>query len=155
MAFLLDPDKVTSGSIVQTTEDQETVIYDNEGNTAIEIGDNGGIVIGESGVSNEVRIEGSLFLNFTKLEDTDTLYNISNNDYIVEVVSTTYTDVQLPTDVDEGRSIIIIRAYSNTTELNILAPPGGFIDDVTSCSLTIPGSRMQLVCNGNNRWYII
>jgi len=120
--------------------------------------DSGGIIeIGNPNNDNYNNIIFNAGINnaFKQLTDNGADYLLTNNDYFVEVISTTYNYVTLPLANNIGGRTYIIS--NGSTNINLVVRTSGIdnIDGRTQIALKRIHDRIKLQSNGIDNWYVI
>jgi hypothetical protein len=154
-----------------STNDRTEIISGPSGGHQIMIDSSGqNITIGSSLNVNSIYLNGGIEYQYNEISttvgpypnpSTAPTYNISDNDYMVNIVDSAYLSVQLP-KIDQiglnrsGKVFIIARGFSGGSDLLIKPSPGDDIDGETiSVSLPANNVRIQLIANGNTKWLIL
>jgi hypothetical protein len=154
-----------------STDDRTEIISGPLGDQQIMIDSSGqNITIGSSLNVNSIYLNGGIEYQYNEISttvgpypnpSTAPTYNISDNDYMVNIVDSAYLSVQLP-KIDQiglnrsGKMFIIARGFSGGSDLLIKPSPGDDIDGETiSVSLPANNVRIQLIANGNTKWLIL
>ena len=93
--------------------------------------------------------------NFKRITDTGTDYVLNTtDDYGVEIVSDTYVYITLPpASGNAGRSYLLSRA--SNTDISLRTQLGDDIDGKSSQLLNRKKTRLTVLSNGVNSWYIV
>lgn len=162
MAYILD-DKNNLGYIVipNGPNDKITVFseFEVKPQTATEpylgVYENGDINIGGPNSSNNLIIEAGIDFDFKQIFGTDSNYDLTENDYAIEIMSDSYNTVTLPSALNSGGRTFIISRGSNNNNLVIKAQPGETIDSRQELPLKRKNVHTKLISNDQNLWYVI
>jgi hypothetical protein len=176
LSFTVDDD---SGSGVGTglqqfgsSDNQTEIISGPSGIPQIVIDPTGqSISIGSTTTPNHLTLNGGVEFQYNEVSttvgpfpnpSTAPTYNMTDNDFMINVVDLLYTDIQLPQinpvgSVNRsGKMYIISRGFGGVTNLLIKPFAGDDIDgESVSINILGLGSRIQLIADGNNKWMII
>ena len=98
---------------------------------------------------------GNPSFNFKRITDLGTNYILGEMDYAIEIVSDTYNTVTLPTALNKGGRVYLISRGSNNDNLQLVAQVGETIDDTNSYKYLRKYTRMSVMSNSVDKWYII
>lgn len=117
---------------------------------------NNGVTIGSS-INNNVAVNTHRpnTVRFKQLTGNYTYYNMTVNDYAVEVVSPTYTTITLPSSVNNGGRLYAISTTSMNPNLFVLPQPGESIDGGPSIQLKQKYTHIHIMSNNIADWYIL
>jgi hypothetical protein len=117
----------------------------------------GGIVnIGSASNTNTVNINNTTTnVKFKQLVDNNTNYTMNVNDYAVEVVSSTYTTITLPSSGDDGGRMYVISTSSGNPNLIVIPQSGETIDGGNFIQLKRKYDHIQIMSNGIADWYVL
>ncbi len=92
--------------------------------------------------------------SYKNLTNSDTFYQILETDGTIEVSSSTYLTLRLPTSMSKpNKKLIIMRSYSSANPLTIL--PYSLVETIdadTSASLLNDGDVIELISDGEGNW---
>lgn len=98
---------------------------------------------------------GNPSFNFKRIIDGGTNYILGDTDYAIDIVSDTYTTVTLPTAAGIGGRVFLVSRASNNATLKIMAQPGETIDKEQIYKYLRKYTRMTVMSNDINDWYIV
>ena len=161
------PGVVTVGS----TDNETRLISGPSGVSQFTIDNTGqNITLGSDANPNYVTINGGVEFQYNEVSVAATFpnpatiptYTMTDNDFMINVTDSSYTEVQLPQINPggglnrSGKMYVISRGYGGVGNLLVKPFAGDNIDGET-VSVNIPddGNRIQLIADGNNKWMII
>ncbi len=162
MAYILD-DKTNLGYIVipNGPNNKITVFseFEVQPQTATEpylgVYNDGTINIGGPNSSNNLIIEAGVDFDFKQIYGTDTNYDLTENDYAIEIMSDSYNTITLPTALNSGGRTYMISRNSDNNNLVIKAQSGENIDSRTEIQLKRKNVHIKLYSNNIDSWYVI
>lgn len=160
MAYILD-DKTNLGYIVipNGPNNKITVFseFEVKPQTATEpylgVYNDGTINIGGPNSSNNLIIEAGIDFDFKQIYGTDTNYNLTENDYAIEIMSDTYDTITLPTALNSGGRTYIISRGNNNNNLVLKAQTGENIDTRNEIPLKRKNDHIKVMSNGIDSYY--
>ena len=163
-AYILDPDKKSLGKsiVLQGTNpivtiyDETQIILNPADGPVFEISNDGNIVVGGPNVNNFINLNGGICYNFKQIGGTDANYDLTSNDYMVEVISDLINTVTLPSAVgNAGCSYIIARGETTNRDLFLTTQINEDIDGSTTCQFRRAKMHIKVISNGDGNWYRI
>lgn len=141
-----------------TDSTQVDVLVNNTSQLSLQ--SSGDIVLGNSGTSNSIFINGGLRYGFRQISSfVGTNLDLSKNDYFVVINTSVIKTITLPSaDASNGgRSYILLRKFAGglTTDLRVLPAMGDNIDGFSYVDIEYQGASLELVCDGNGSWLIM
>lgn len=137
--FILDPEKNTvSDNIIPS------------GTSA----SNASIVIPTTVIVETINTPNPVQETYLNLSGTDTAYTLLATDNTIEVSSSTYLSLYLPTVISNpNKKYIVMRSFGGNTVLTIY-PYSGVekIDGITSVELIHDGDIIELISDGSTGW---
>jgi hypothetical protein len=162
--FILDPAKANIGSLVIPvgSDPTVTVFADFEvspligESAAFGIYDNGEILVGNNTMGNNILLNGGIDFNFKQITDTSlSNYNLTFNDYAVEIITDTIDTITLPLAMGIGGRTYIVSRGSNNNALAVVSQAGDNIDTRQFIKLNRIYTHMKLMSNGQDSWYVV
>lgn len=162
MSYILD-NKTNLGSIVIPTGSSATVTVYNQfvvnplgdGTTHFGVYDTGNINIGNRNAKNNLLLDAGVDFHFVQITDTLVNYDLTNNDYAVEIISDSINTVTLPTALNNGGRTYIISRGSNNNDLILQCQTNENIDSRPLLQLTRKHVHLKVMSNGQDSWYIV
>lgn len=111
------------------------------------------ITLGASSTGNDIYLNGGVRYNMNNLTAMNASYAVSDNDYLINVSSSTYSSLQLPAAATRaGKVFIITRKFGGPSPL-VLSPNGAdTLDGETSVSMPDLNFKVQIMSDGVNTW---
>jgi hypothetical protein len=160
--FILDH-KTNLESLVVPTGTNETITVKSEfvvspvGSNQPYLGiyNNGNIVIGSPVDHDNVIINSGIMFEFKRIIDNGTNYVLSTDDHGIEIVSTTYNTITLPTANGSGGLSYILSNGSGNINLRVVPQSGELIDGAAYIQLKRIYDHIQVMSNGVSEWYVV
>jgi hypothetical protein len=160
MAYILD-DKRNLGYIVipNGPNDKITVFseFEVKPQSATEpyfgIYNDGTINIGGPNSSNNLIIEAGVDFDFKQIFGLATNYNLTENDYAIEIMSDSYNTITLPTALNSGGRTYVLSRGSNNNNLVVKAQTGENIDSRQEIHLKRKNDHIKIYSNNIDSWY--
>lgn len=93
--------------------------------------------------------------NFKRIIDGGTNYLLGGTDHAIEIVSDTYNTVTLPSAAGLGGRVFLVSRASNNNNLRIVTQIGETLDGGSSYRYLRKYTRMTVMSNDIDEWYII
>lgn len=143
-----------SGAISIGSTDN-TMSFINSSGPQIQILQDGTIYLGNPSNPNNIIITGGIDYSFKQITGPITNYDLTNNDYMIEVINATVNTITLPTAIGNGGRTYIITSGSTNTNLTIVPQSGQTIDGSSSYRLKYINTHLRIVSNSIGSWYRI
>jgi hypothetical protein len=111
--------------------------------------------VGGTGILTWELVSASASYSWKRITDSGTNYNVLLVDDGIEIVSNTYNTVTLPTAVGSGGKKYVISRVSNNNNLLLMPQVGETIDSYPNFAFTFQYTRVSVISNDVNGWYII
>lgn len=116
----------------------------------------GAINIGQSGVPDQIYLNGSVGFQYDNIMAAVGTLNLDASYFFVEISNSGTNTVLLPdASIAKGRQYIISKNFAGPAQLTITTTASDTIDGNASISLNILNQRIKLISNGDNKWIII
>lgn len=124
-------------------------------NTPMNIISGGSINIGQIGVPDQIRLNGSIGFQYNNISSALGTLTLNADYYFVEISNSGTNIVSLPlASTAEGRYYIISKGFSDGT-LQIIPNISDTIDGNASITLRVLNQRIKIISNGTNKWIIL
>lgn len=125
-------------------------------NPLVAVETTGNVTIGDSNSTSNIVIYANEVNKFEQLTGTDTDYQLSANDYTIEVLSNTYMSLTLPSAANiGGRTYIISRGTTSNNDLILQTQTGENIDGDPFIAFTLPHYHLTVMSNNIDTWYLL
>lgn len=162
MAYILDKKKdlssygISQGTLPTVNFITDTTITPNGATEPyLSVSGNGQINIGGPNSSNALDLNCGVQFKFKQIIGTDTNYDLTMNDYAIEIISDSYMTVTLPTSAGNGGLTYIISRGSNNNALVVKSQNGETIDGRQESGLWRKNTHVKVMSNSINAWYIV
>lgn len=100
-------------------------------------------------------LKGGISYTSTHLTSADVIYNVLPTDYLISIENVSYTSVVLPLITSyKSRNLAVVL---NATPANVTITPTApnTIEGIGSIGLNVLGQHIQLLADGDSKWYIM
>lgn len=115
----------------------------------------GDISIGSATAQNQLIIDAGINFKFMRITESGTNYDMTENDYAIEIVNDSYNTITLPNAENIGGRTYIISRGSNNDNLVLRTRAGDLIDGRDEIKLRTKDVRIKVMSNNINKWYVI
>lgn len=145
-------------SLGSTDSTQVNVLVNNVAQMSLQT--SGDIVLGNSGTSNSLFVNGGLRYGFRSISSYGgSNLNLTKNDYFVVINTATIQTVTLPVSDSNnaGRAYIVQRRFAGglPTDLRLLPTLGDTIEGFPYVDIETQGASIEVVCSGDGNWLIM
>jgi hypothetical protein len=167
MSFILDTLLISEGDVIDGGQPGNITLGSSDSNitlisggvSQLEAQPDGTIQLGNSVSDNSIFLNGGVDFLLRKIVDpafTPPNFTLTVNDFMIDVISDTFSTVTLPLSGNSGgRMYIVSRGFSGAGVLTLVTSGVDTIDGDPSISLPVQDTRVKVISDGVSKWYVI